>query len=450
MELDRALKVVEEVLFTQQNRHLSDPEMTILRGTWQGMTYDEMALNSQYSVNYLMRDVGPNFWRSLSEILGERVSKSNCRTVLERYQMRTKPVRDASPENKHSLLIPPSPQHQNWGEAPDISLFYGRLRELKTLDRWVIKEQSRLVCLWGMGGMGKTTLSRQFVENVKDRFDYLFWRSLRNMPPIVELLAEMLSLFSPRETLQNHSDRGISQVLEYLQKYRCLIIFDDVEAILQSGGLGHYALGYEAYGQFFKRVGETQHQSCLLLNSQEKLREIILLENSTKFVHSLELPGLRLDEARELFKDKNLTGEKTWSDFVDLYQGNPLALNLTIITIQNFFNGDVSQYIRLKTTYLPTEIANILQERCDKISSLEIAILTHLAKTSQSLSLLEIKEKLSPQLEVSDAMVAIESLKRRSLIVIKTHEQGTSFILQPVVKKYVTKHYLSSSHKNNE
>ncbi|MGK7925492.1 MAG: NB-ARC domain-containing protein [Spirulina sp.] len=440
MKFEQALQLVDEVLFTKQNRHLSDPEMTILQGTWQGIAYDEIAESSQYSVNYLMRDVGPNLWRSLSEILGEKVSKSNCRTVLERYQIADKTgenIAIATQKNKQKTAN--RSQHRDWGEAPDIATFYGREGELKTLNRWIIKEQCRLVCIWGMGGMGKTTLTRQFVETVKDRFDYLFWRSLRNMPPIVNLLTEIWQLFAPKEKLPEPSDRAMVRVLECLQNHRCLLILDDIETLLQQGDrFGDYAEGCETYGQFFKRVGETSHQSCLLLNSQEKLREIVLLENSTKSVHSLELPGITREEAAKLFRDKKLTGEKRWSDFVELYQGNPLALNLTLVTIQNFFNGDVAKYMQLKTTYLPAEITKILQERFANISELEIDILTHLARSRQPLALSEIMEKMA----VDDAIAAIESLQRRSLIDIKTQENETRFTLPPVVKKYVTKHHL--------
>ena len=94
--------------------------------------------------------------------------------------------------------------------------------------------------------------------------------------------------------------------------------------------------------------------------------------------------------------------------------------------------------MQLKTTYLPAEITKILQERFANISKLEIDILIHLARSRQPLSLSEIMEKIA----VDDAIAAIESLQRRSLIEIKTRDNETHFTLPPVVKKYVTKHHL--------
>ncbi|NJL10380.1 MAG: hypothetical protein HC908_10015 [Calothrix sp. SM1_7_51] len=49
---------------------------------------------------------------------------------------------------------------------------------------------------------------------------------------------------------------------------------------------GSYQPGYEVYGELLQRVGRAKHQSCLLLTSREKPREIILQEGET-FTHSL-------------------------------------------------------------------------------------------------------------------------------------------------------------------
>ena len=49
-------------------------------------------------------------------------------------------------------------KRQDWGEALDISVFYGRTEELAKLKTWIVKEKCRLVLLFGMVGMGKTQI----------------------------------------------------------------------------------------------------------------------------------------------------------------------------------------------------------------------------------------------------------------------------------------------------
>jgi hypothetical protein len=88
MNFEEALKIVDAAIYNHESRHLNDVELTIFRGSWEGRTYDEMAEDSQYKANYLKGDVGHKFWNLLSEALGERVSKSHFREVVERSQSR--------------------------------------------------------------------------------------------------------------------------------------------------------------------------------------------------------------------------------------------------------------------------------------------------------------------------------------------------------------------------
>jgi len=74
-------------------------------------------------------------------------------------------------------LSPPDPI-QDWGEAPDVSVFYGRNAELTMLEQWIVSDRYRLVALLGMGGIGKTALSVKLAEQIQGEFEYVIWRSL--------------------------------------------------------------------------------------------------------------------------------------------------------------------------------------------------------------------------------------------------------------------------------
>lgn len=58
---------------------------------------------------------------------------------------------------------------------------------------------------------------------------------------------------------------------------------------------------YENYGSLFKQVGELSHNSCFVLNSWDKPREIAKLEGENAPVRSVQLDGLGR-EAIEIFK----------------------------------------------------------------------------------------------------------------------------------------------------
>jgi transcriptional regulator with XRE-family HTH domain len=80
----------------------------------------------------------------------------------------------------------------DWGEATDVTVFYGRTEELSRLHQWVLDEHCRLVLLLGLGGIGKTSLATKLAEQVRDRFECIFWRSLYNAPPLKDILANFI------------------------------------------------------------------------------------------------------------------------------------------------------------------------------------------------------------------------------------------------------------------
>jgi hypothetical protein len=85
LDLERAITTADQALVNCLGRHLSDVETEILRGAWQGFTYEQIAEVSGYSDSYLRRDVGNKLWRALSQALGEIVSKTNFREALQRH-----------------------------------------------------------------------------------------------------------------------------------------------------------------------------------------------------------------------------------------------------------------------------------------------------------------------------------------------------------------------------
>ncbi|RIK36813.1 MAG: hypothetical protein DCC55_26135, partial [Chloroflexi bacterium] len=176
--------------------------------------------------------------------------------------------------------VPESPRHpgapstdHDWGEAPEVGLFHGRQAELNQLTQWLVTEQSRLVTVVGMGGMGKTALAAKLTRAIANHFPVVIWRSLLNAPPLMEILGSWLQLLAGQGVGQAPAslDLLLNHLFELLRERRCLLVLDNVESILQGEGrAGHYRPGYEGYGQLFQRFGAGNHQSCLLITSREQ------------------------------------------------------------------------------------------------------------------------------------------------------------------------------------
>ena len=83
-ELETALAVANQVVFAATHRHLTDIETAVFMGAWNREDYDTIAAKAQYSTGYISQDVAPKFWKLLSEVLGEKVRKSNFKEALKR------------------------------------------------------------------------------------------------------------------------------------------------------------------------------------------------------------------------------------------------------------------------------------------------------------------------------------------------------------------------------
>src|SRR5258706_357409 len=368
------------------------------------------------------------------------VQLSNTRSLDVEHAVPVQPGRATRPlalESRQEAMASP-PLRRDWGEAIDVSAFYGRERELVELERWIVDEHCRLVALLSRGGYGKTALSVKLAQQIARHFDVVIWRSLQNAHPLERLLAEYITFLSEQHKtdLPESTGERISLLLEYLRTARWLLALDNVETLLQERTrAGTYRAGYEAYGQFFQRVGQTAHRSCLLLSSREQPKELAPLEGNQAAVPNMTLAGLEEGACRQLLKDSNLAGtEEEYRRLADCCAGNPLVLKLVAATIRDLFGGNITAFLS-QGTVLFGDMRGLLDQQFEHLSALEEAILFWLALAREPLALADlVSESLSP-LPGKELLEALGALRRRSLL--ERGEAGAVFTLHPVVMEYV-------------
>ncbi len=436
MLVDEALYLLDAAL---KPAHLSDTQELVFRHVWDQKTYEEIAQTSGYDTDYI-KHIGSQLWKSLSHALDQKVTKSNIRSVLR--QVNQRPALSASTN-----------QYQDWGDAPDVSTFYGRTEELATLNHWVVNDRCRLITVFGMGGIGKTTLSVKLAQQIvvssaqseQNAFRYLIWRSLRNAPPLVDLLADLIYALSNQQAtdLPEGVHARILLLLDHLQNSCCLLTLDNLETILSSTKqTGHYREGYEAYEQLFDSIGKTAHQSCLILTSREKPQGLGVQEGKTLPVRSFRLVGLTQNEGRSILEAKGLSVTlKDYQVLVDHYAGNPLALKIVATTIQELFNGNITHFLQ-QGCFIFGDISALLTQQFDRLSPLEQQVMNWLAINREWISLSKLAQDIVPPVLPRSLLAALESLNCRSLIEKKVSLpclQGVScFTLQPVVMEFIT------------
>ena len=332
---------------------------------------------------------------------------------------------------------------QDWGEAVAIDHFLGRSCELDTLENWLLGDRCRLVAIQGMGGIGKTTLSIKLAQEIEGKFDCVIWKSLRDAPPVAEILAYLIEFISEgKETEANLPQRigeRITRLISYLRSLNCLIILDNAESLLDSGSrVGKYRSGYEDYGELLRRLGSTHHISCLILTTREKPKEVAILEGERYAVRSLQLGGLREKEGQEIFQTKGVVGsDLELKQLSERYAGNPLALKVVATTIQDLFAGNIGEFLRQDMAVFG-DIRDVLDNQFARLSAVEQEIMYWLAIAREPISLQQLQEDFVWSISPIKLLEALESLSRRSLI----EKNAACFTQQPVVMEYVTSHLI--------
>jgi WD40 repeat protein/transcriptional regulator with XRE-family HTH domain len=353
----------------------------------------------------------------------------------------------------HNLLAPPAPvqlsppagtpavpafPRVDWVEALDVSHFAGREVEVAELSQWIVQERCRLVTLLGMGGIGKSMLASYLGLHLAPQFEAVLWRSVRDVPSCEELIADCITFFSetPPAEFPASLEQRITQLLSRLQAHRCLLVLDNLETLLESGDReGGYLPGYEGYGRLIGRLAESAHQSCVLLTSREKPKEIEPLEGVRSPVRSLRLGGVDDQAAHDLLSDKGLSGTPAaWQRLVATYAGNPLALKIVAQTILDLFNGDLDRFLQ-EGELIFNGIRQVLRQQMGRLTHLEYLLLTWLAVLREWTKLDTLSQVLHPRVLRAQLLEALEALSRRSLL---ERGQQASFSLQSVVMEYLT------------
>jgi WD40 repeat protein len=348
--------------------------------------------------------------------------------------------------------FPQSLSSHDWDGAPAVSLLYGREAVAELLRSWILDDFCRVVLITGMSGIGKTELatclgrggnqtihtSPTLAAGIQGQFDSVLWRSLFNAPPAEDLFADILGVLSnQRSPVPLSIKQGLDEILVCLRERRCLLILDNVEAVLRPGDpTMRYREGYEGYGDLFELVAKTEHQSCLLLTSREKPRAIANLEGAKRPVRSLALTGIGTVESQNLFAEiSTFSGSDShWNEIVKLYSGNPLALELVARHIDQVFDGDLEAFLNSGRPVF-TDLEEILDWHLDRLTPAETELIYWMAIEREPITLAMLYEDVMYPTSKERIASTLQSLQRRIPL---EHVVPHQFTLQPVLTEHLT------------
>ncbi|KAK1309922.1 Disease resistance protein RPM1 [Acorus calamus] len=129
-----------------------------------------------------------------------------------------------------------SPLNEHTTEVWDDAIYIGMDMNITTLINWLANGECRAIAVQGMGGLGKTALTRQVYnhQEIRMKFEFRAWITVSPTHSTVEILQSIFSQFFPQETLiptKIDLKDLIQMIHDHMQKERCIIIFDDVWSV---------------------------------------------------------------------------------------------------------------------------------------------------------------------------------------------------------------------------
>lgn len=185
-------------------------------------------------------------------------------------------------------------------------------------------EDVRFIGIWGMGGIGKTTLATVVLKKIRSQFDVsCFLANIREASKggdqgLIHLQNKLLSHLNLKSMIIETSDQGKDSIRNLLYNKKVLLILDDVSAKSQ---LENLAGNQEWFG-----LG-----SRIIVTTRDKH---LLISHGVPF-EMYEMKTLNIDESFQLFCEKAFNGYKPKEDYLELSKnvveyagGLPLGLEV--------------------------------------------------------------------------------------------------------------------------
>ncbi|GDZ92365.1 hypothetical protein PA905_00600 [Planktothrix agardhii CCAP 1459/11A] len=447
MTMTEILQFADQLIFAKKGKHLDDLQESIIKGVWDGQSYQEIADECNRSESRV-RNIAAKLLQLLSEELGEDIEKTNFRSTLERVYIKssqviglgnhhsfhfcTQTLNQSNTNNRENdINITSKLSHHDLNLTPKIINFYNRESELKTLSNLIFNQNIRLISFLGLSGIGKTTLVKRWVDLNLDKFEVIIWKSLKYPKPLELLINDLLN--TCKQESKATIDDNLKQLFDVFTDKKCLIILDDVHNIFTQGEFsGQYQSVYQDYQNFFKLITETEHQSHLILISQEQCAEMECLDGELYPIKSLKLSGL---EDGEILSGIGLKQDQdSGLKLIEQYQGNPMYLKDVALLIKDVFDGDVAEFLAEDSLVITKEMRSHFNQLFNRLSPVEQKIVLELSKFDQPVS----REDLRQHLDLSsmDLINGLKSLQQRYLV-SKIKADTILFNLSCVFRKYV-------------
>jgi tetratricopeptide (TPR) repeat protein len=396
MNVDTAINWIDRLLVLETGKHLNDLQIFILRQVWLGRRYIEIA-GEYHCTEGHVKDIAAALWQLLSQLVGERVTKTNLKSIAQRHAI---PL---------SLVSQPQ-QSVNYQ-------FIGREAAIAKLDESIAQGQ-RTIVIQGEGGLGKTTLAQEYLKTCGCDLilELVMAKETTQITPAEIVVEEWL-----RQDLQTEPGREFGVTLlrlkRQLSQRKIGILIDNLEPALDRDG--RIVAAQRGYVELLRVLTDRQLPCVTLITSRDRLCEIDL--NLTHY----RLSGLDLAAWQIYFQYRQI--EQTAADIFELHQsygGNAKAMEIIAGNICTDFDGDLAMYLQTnpENRLVEAGLKQLIMTQFDRLQLLDPDAYQLLCRAGcyryQDLAKVDLDALLSLlwDIEPNQRSQVINALKNRSLI----------------------------------
>ena len=420
MDFEEIAVLVNQIAVERKGRPLKDVERLVLKGSWENKTYSAMATpTAGYTEDYLKKDVGPKLWQLLTDLVdvdikGIRVTKRNIQNVLQTWMVQGLMAAEVAAIAQEQAVEPANGPRQPRDEARlpalvirdpprlDLDDCGGRTTELTTLSTWIVEERCRTVVLWGLPGVGKTTLVAAIAAAVAPQVEQCGYLALPAEVTDRALLEAIALWLDPATNTATYSPLAlVDWVLDQLDQRRLLLIIDGMEQLFEpQQPAGSYRVGTDAIQHLFHQGGDRHHQSCLVWVSREKPADFSQVQGPR--VRDLALGDLAPDAALLLLNAHDPLPHAPddwpddWAALVDRYGRHPLVLRGLGATLREMYQDQPRALLQAPKLAVSVAVHRTFTQALDRLLPEEWALLYWLALAQEPAVLKDLRVAMQP------------------------------------------------------
>jgi len=261
----------------------------------------------------------------------------------------------SSAKSCHQDFFPVENKHSN---------FFGRDDDLARLNT-LINQHQKMIVIQAPGGLGKTTLARQYLDN--QGFDLVLSleiaREAENITSVESVVEEWLKQYFEEEPGREFGIT-LARLKKHLQNRQVGILIDSLEPALDKHG--RFIQNHSRYLELFRVLADATVQSFTIITSRERL-----FDDRIDIIYHYYLSELGVSAWQEFFAFHEVKIDISLLEEMHIkYGGNAKAMNILLGSIETDYERDATAYWQENCTLVEPGLKNLVVNQFNRLQSL--------------------------------------------------------------------------------